>query len=197
LLVDRIPDRHAVAVGAVDLLAAEAVGLDHLAGDVFGHTVAIGQTGRWPLWRVTCDEWRESEGQETKRRETKRRRAGVQRRQVAAATKPETGGGSGSTQFGMVVAEPSFHVLAERRGEGDEFAGFIDADAADGIVFGGVALAAAGVEIIGIVPASGSEDEGQGLQGVIVGHGLCDEWLVTSDEREQKLRRREKLPEEN
>jgi hypothetical protein len=95
------------------------------------------------------------------------------------------------------VPEPSFHVLAERRGEGDEFAGFIDADAADGIVFGGVALAAAGVEIVGIVPASGAEDEGQSLQGEMVGHSLCDEWLVTSDEREQKLRHREKLPEEN
>jgi hypothetical protein len=31
----------------------------------------------------------------------------------------------------------------------------------------------------------------------MVGHSLCDEWLVTSDEREQKLRHREKLPEEN
>ena len=88
----------------------------------------------------------------------------------------------GSAQFGMVIPEPRFHVLAETRGEGDEFAGFIRADAADRIVFGGVAFAAAGVEIIGIVLTSGSENEGQSLQGVMVGHGLCDEWLVTSDD---------------
>ena len=68
----------------------------------------------------------------------------------------------------MVIPEPRFHVLAETRGEGDEFAGFIRADAADRIVFGGVAFAAAGVEIIGIVLTSGSENEGQSLQGPVV-----------------------------
>ena len=68
----------------------------------------------------------------------------------------------------MVIPEPRFHVLAEPRGEGNEFAGFIDADAADRIVFGGVAFAAAGVEIIGIVLTSGAEDEGQSLQGAVV-----------------------------
>ncbi len=47
--------------------------------------------------------------------------------------------GGGSAQFGMVIPEPSFHVLAENRGEGDECVGLIDTDAAGGIVFGGVA----------------------------------------------------------
>ena len=75
----------------------------------------------------------------------------------------------GSVQFGMVIPEPRFHVLAETRGEGNEFAGFIRADAADRIVFGGVAFAAAGVEIIGIVLTSGSENKGQSLQGPVVG----------------------------
>ena len=44
--------------------------------------------------------------------------------------------GGGSAKFGMVIPEPSFHVLAESRGEDDECVGFIDTDAGSRIVFG-------------------------------------------------------------
>ena len=47
-LINRVADRHAVAVGAVDFLVAEDVGLDYLAGNIHGHAVAVGQAGLWP-----------------------------------------------------------------------------------------------------------------------------------------------------
>jgi hypothetical protein len=46
----------------------------------------------------------------------------------------------------------------------DEFTGFLGADVAGGIVFGGVAFTPAGVEVIGVPLAMDAKDERQGLQ---------------------------------
>lgn len=62
----------------------------------------------------------------------------------------------------MVCLEPCNDIRPEFAGELPEFVGFGLADRAGGVVFGGVALGTAGIEVVGIVLAVVSQDEGQG-----------------------------------
>lgn len=75
----------------------------------------------------------------------------------------------GSEKFWVFFLQPGSDVAAKFGGEGDKFPGFFQADAADGIVFRGVALAAAGVEVVGIALAFRTKDERQRLKGAIMG----------------------------
>ena len=53
----------------------------------------------------------------------------------------------------MICPEPGDDIGAEFPGEGAEFVRFGRADGASGVVFGGVALYAAGFQIVGIIPS--------------------------------------------
>ena len=69
----------------------------------------------------------------------------------------------------MIVAEPGDNGGLEFAGEVAEFTGLGLADGADGIVFGGVALGAASIEVVGIVGELGAQYDGQGLKRAVVG----------------------------
>ena len=64
-----------------------------------------------------------------------------------------------SDQLRVIFFQPDRNRFAQFGGERDQLSGFLRADAADGIVFGGVALAAAGVEVVGIVLPFRPHDE--------------------------------------
>ncbi|MDQ3623754.1 MAG: hypothetical protein M3463_14905 [Verrucomicrobiota bacterium] len=68
----------------------------------------------------------------------------------------------------MFASEPGEHVLFQLFGKRDEFPGVRHGDGAGHVVFGGVALATAGVEVIGIVLALRAEDERERGEGPVV-----------------------------
>ena len=69
----------------------------------------------------------------------------------------------------MVGFEPGNGDGAQLNGKLDEFTGFLGTDVAGGIVFGGVAFAPAGVEVIGVTLAIGAKNERQSLQCAVMG----------------------------
>ena len=69
----------------------------------------------------------------------------------------------------MVCLQPRKDMAPEFGGKRAQFIGLRRADAAGGVILGGVAFGAAGVEIVGVVRAFGSEYQGEGLQRAVMG----------------------------
>src|SRR5579862_2019762 len=80
--------------------------------------------------------------------------------------------GPGSDQFGVVFFKPFVNGLAKFRGVFHQLEGFLATDAANGVVFGGVPLGPAGVEVIGVIAPSLAHDKWEGLQGAEMGKVL-------------------------
>ena len=109
--------------------------LSRLAG---GHVIAVRLTRRRAGRRIKKRKWRTGKS--------------------SARGEPECFGRSGGQESRVLVSKPIQDMGAEFAGEGAEFGGLGLADGACGVVFGGVALGAAGVEVVGIVGELGAED---------------------------------------
>ena len=69
----------------------------------------------------------------------------------------------------MILAQPVENDRVEFAGKAAKLVGLGLADGVGDIVFGSVAFGTAGVQVVGIVRAVGSKDDGQRLQSAVVG----------------------------
>jgi len=89
----------------------------------------------------------------------------------------------------MFRLQPRYDHFTQFTGEGGQFLGLFDADLSRGVVFGGVSFGAAGVEIVGVRLALGTEDDLQGLQCAVVREVLFRTPAFSVDQNGAELER--------
>ena len=67
----------------------------------------------------------------------------------------------------MFCLQPRYDHFTQFTGEGGQFLGLFGADLSRCVVFGGVSFGAAGVEIVGVRLALGTEDDRQSLSAAL------------------------------